>query len=169
MLILSLIGWIVDWLEFVKRNSFFVIVMLKCPISWSIVLSCLVDLCIFDWWFLQTYQHIFFNPVEPFSFISSPILPTHLSISMSIVIFKISLIFGSIFPYIDSLPIFLIIHVFTFIGVAIYHMPNTSPMSHSWQELTSVIRSILPIVLSISFRSSWFIFANVNVSVGKYL
>ena len=123
----------------------------------------------FSLWIFQCYLRILLNSIEPFAFILSPILPLHLSIPMSVVILKIASILGSVFPNISALAILLIIHILPFIGVSIYHLPYTPTMPHPRQELSTIMRPILPIVLTIPLRAVGFILAYIEIPIHKHL
>ena len=61
---------------------------------------------------------IFLNPIDPFPFINPTIIPLHLSITVSVIILESTNVLGSILPMVNTLSIFLIIHVLTFIKIA---------------------------------------------------
>lgn len=113
--------------------------------------------------------NIFFNPIDPLPFINATIIPLHLSIPMTVVILEDTNVFWSIFPMINALSIFLIVHVLAFIRIPMQHLPLSFTVPHSRSEHSSVKCSARPVVLTILLWRITLIITNVKITVRKNL
>lgn len=79
---------------------------------------------------IQLYHSPLLDPVEPLSFVNTPVLPIHLPVAMPVIVLEGSDVPGTVLPLINSLPAFLVIHVLAIIAVTVSHSPDPTAMSH---------------------------------------
>jgi hypothetical protein len=102
--------------------------------------------------------------------VHGPICPLHLAFSLSLVILVKAFVYVSRSPGEHTLPMFLVIQIFSFIligGVLFVTSPLAHAVFQAILEAPDVDRSICPAVLTLPIRFPILIGASVNISVGK--
>lgn len=111
------------------------------------------------------------NTVDPFAFVFAAICPYHLTISVALVLVKVSLVFVATCPCEHAFAVPIIIVVVTSVGVTRCDIPLLSPPSLSLlQAFIEVARIYLargPYVLTLSVRLSVHVPASVDVAGGE--
>ena len=131
-------------------------------IIWIIIYVLLMFLRMLIWW----YYSIIPCKLRYFS-----ILMSKNTISMFLILEKISLIFWTICPFIHSISMFKIITVFSLILISIFlsRRPPSFPIPHTILEKALIYSSIIPRISSSSFKFSIFILSLIDVSVFEML
>lgn len=111
------------------------------------------------------------NTIDPLSLIITPVLPKHLSISVTHICLVISPVDVTAGPCKNSKPPFFIVSVLTVVTVAFTgrSFPHSLALSESVDKISLEKTAIEPVVLPVPRRFSIGVTALVHVSVGKSL
>ena len=71
------------------------------------------------------------DSVDPLSLVSPAVLPEHLSVAVSVVVFEVAYIPDPAFPDVGAFTVFLVVHVFTVVAISLNHVPFAAAVAHA--------------------------------------
>ena len=111
------------------------------------------------------------NSPDPITVVRWMISPFHGPFTVAFIVFKIAIIDITRWPSISALTWFLVILVFSFIGICndciSFLFPFSKSMLEPFDKITYVNRSILPFIRSLPVWGSLIVFSTILVTVGK--
>jgi hypothetical protein len=113
----------------------------------------------------------FLIPPPPLPLIVASLIPIHLSITLTDIVFIIPLIDISRAPCIDTITMFLVFYVFSlvFIRVESILLPGSTAVPETVSEIAFVKTAVGPEVFTVTVRFSHVESALVEISIGKFL
>ena len=110
------------------------------------------------------------NPTSPLPFIIAAIGPVHLTVAMPQILKELSLIVVPCGPLINSVSTLPVVDVLAFVLVlGVVGEPNAFAVAESVLELSSVRRTVLPLILPFAFGLPVHVHPDVDITIGELL
>lgn len=107
------------------------------------------------------------NAFLPLALVVAPVVPAHLSLSVSEVVPELSSVYVAVRPLKASLSVLLVLRKAAFVVIALRACPGALSLSQSLHELSFVGRAVLPAILSWTVGVTVAIRAVIGVSVAE--
>jgi hypothetical protein len=104
--------------------------------------------------------------IFPASFVVTATLPEHLAVTLSFIVFEVSLIDCTVDPTVDTVALFFSFVILSLIDVAVGGLPHSTAVTQSIHKIALVEPSVFPEVLSITTFFAMFEVPLVEISSG---